>query len=235
MRRIIYAWLMLCAALVASSACFAQLLTTGAGRFAPSGGATLSLDGSCVNASYATPTCSITTARTNDLLIVVATNDTNGAAWSACSGGGCPGTSTLSWTINPSPSPSCSGSSCAGGGQWAVSASALSSLSVTGANGGANNNVVVFAVNGAHTAAPFDGSPAVATGNGPVSITATNANDMIFACDANATSPDSGWTQIQLGTFTFCEYKIVSAPGTYTAFAGQTGDIFVYGAIKPGP
>ena len=114
---------------------------------------------------------------------------------------------------------------------YAIAPTPLSSETITASLNGATTIplMTAFGVNGANTASPFDGNsllPRTASGGADVLLSASNANDFIFAGYSdytNAGSAGPGWSSIGNSSYMILENKIISSPQT-NLDATVTGD-----------
>jgi hypothetical protein len=173
-------------------------------------------DGSCVS-TFNGHTCSITTTQTNNLVVAVVGTGDGGEV---VTGG------ALTWTKVGTGNPSL---------WWAISSGILTSSAIS--SGTSGQNLTVFAVHGAHNAAPFDGSILMTNGS-TSSITTSVANDLVFSIKSDYCDPvDSTYTQFGLETYQTGEYKTAATATTYNwawSGCGSTANI-VTGAILAGP
>jgi hypothetical protein len=108
----------------------------------------------------------------------------------------------------------------------AVLSGTSTTITVHVGGAGAYLEAIAFAISGANTSSIFDANGALpATGSTSVSITTSNAHDMLIA-GANAGSlgfPTSTWTTVINGSFTEAQYKNVLATqsGTMVTDAGS--------------
>lgn len=227
------------ALLALGSYCIAQVPTTGAGKGAPGGGGgtPFAIDGTPTSAtnSSSSPLSvgTLTTVYSND--IAFATIISNAASITGISG------CSLTWAEYPGLTPPSSGGTIVD--IWyAKAASPLSgcTVSITMASS-AYTTAQLFAVSGAHYAAPFDTNVALpGTNNVGVGATCTtsNANDILIG-DGVSSSPtpaSGGWTF--LGTpanFMFSVYLSVSSPQVATSLGVASASASVCGAIIQGP
>lgn len=170
----------------------------------------LSADGTANTAGFsAANTITLTTTKTNDIIIVDIVNN-------ACSGGATTISdgALLSWTKH------------AGGTgilqeYWALSTGILTAdvIAIGCATGSVSG--AAFAINGANTGSPFDPNgaiPVIGTTTA-VNISTTNANTFMFVAyktTGSSCTPGIGWTTISnnTGSFLFTEFQIATSPQT---------------------
>lgn len=197
--------------------------------------AAMTIDGSATNspASTSTPTVTLSTTLTNDVIILFAKHNSGTSANITSVSD----TAGLTWTKRKQGL--WNGTNADQELWYAVSSSALTSDVITatfGASVGAR--LTAFGINGANTGTPFDsnvslpGSTTSATSPTAVSINTTNANDMIitqYVCGGcTLTSRPSGFTQvIATGSVTDVAYEVVSS--------AQTGLSVSYSVTTPNP
>lgn len=216
--------------------------------------ATLSLDGQVLSSSScsASPcTVSLTTTKTNDVIIVFAKNFTGSA-------GGVTGisdTAGLSWAKRTATS--ATNGTVGNLEEWyAVSTGILSSDTISVAwSGGVFSRISAFGINGANTSLPFDSNVSLPADASSISGSATslsntvstsNANDMLIValacgnavnCGATSITEPSGFTQVNGYTGSDTGYNIVSAiqssvTQTYSwSTAGSQQQLFISDAI----
>jgi hypothetical protein len=162
----------------------------------------------------------LTTSQSNDLLYVSATIS---STWSF---GSITSSPSLTWTSRASTTNGVDTLAT----WWAILPSSGSiTINIALNNGGSCHwAIAAFAVYGANTASPFDGSAQTSSGDSgtaSASITTTHANDLIIGTlDAqgnNALTTGNGFTLITTGAYsgyreTSDEYQTVSTIGTYT-------------------
>lgn len=231
MKAILAVWAVLLGALVVAATSLpapAQVMT-GVSNFVVGtsgggGGGGLSLDGSNANnvVGGTSQTITLTTTKTNDIIVVCAVAGSSTVS-------GVSDTSGLTWTHR--------GTNTTSGQRletwWALATGTLSGDTITITYGASNTyEVIVFAVNGAHTAGPWDtnaGLPATSGFAGAPSISTSNANDFIFGyiTGASGLSPGAGWTTLKLFSFSFTEYQIVSSTqsGLSANYSGGSGTV----------
>lgn len=203
---------------------------------APAGGVTLSLDGSVHTPGTGTnvATLTLSTTKTNNVIYVAI--EANGSVASVV------GSTLGAFTAR---------ATGAIVSFWALAPSILSSevITLTYSGGTTFISATAFAVNGAHTAAPFDVNASIPTISSfgvpadPLSATTTAVNTMaIGAFRMSGTSNPtngSGWTPIQLnGDFLLTEVKLLSSAGSFSATIGTgVGDSNqgIVDAIVQGP
>jgi hypothetical protein len=212
-----------------AEACVATLSLTHAGPSGcPSGGSPPAIDGSVASGATSSPaTVVLTTAHSNDLIIVAIAINSTGAAG--------PATTTITDSLSAGGHAwTCRGLSVGGGcslpgfgGQiietyYNCSASPLSSDSITVTDTSGGNTYIeiqAFGISGAGTcpSSAFDpnGSlPASSTG-GNLTISTTNADDLVFMTTRSATgTPPAGWTAVQIGSFMSTYYHTYTSPQT---------------------
>jgi hypothetical protein len=195
---------------------------------------TLSLDGTAhgETGSAASITATLSTTKTNDIIIAVVAENACGTDISVSDSPG-----GLSWTRRAPSSPS--------GNTiyefYAVSSGALSSDVITASCTGGNYvEIWAFGVNDAHTAAPYDTNgalPFFAT-SGNASITTSNANDFLIAAfrSGGSSCATSGFATVIAGVFGCVEYSIVSATQSSLSVSAPSGTNGTIGdAIIKGP
>jgi hypothetical protein len=215
---------------------YATMLLTGAGRAAASS-TPFALDGSPQQNTGNTTSLvlpGLSTTFSNDVVYVVLV--TQGGPGLNITGGG------LTFTRR---------ATLLGGGNtieiWsAVASSPLSSavFTCTSTAGPAFFTAVTFAFSGAHSASPFDANGAIpstfASGAG-VTITTSNANDILIAASANSPAIDAPYTRLSPAAeanFLSVGYQIVSAtqsasPVTWAGAANSA--VAAVDAIIKGP
>lgn len=208
--------------------------------------ATLSVDGSatgCFGAAQTTPcasstttgSASLTTSDTNDIIVVLESNeDAPGGAVRIVTSITAPGLTFAERSYTSLGTPTYQDAEV----WWAYSASALSAEAITITLSGTTDDAVIvaFGVHGANTASPWDADfaiPRVASGGGSTTPTVTgvsteNANDMVLGLQGNGDSEaqvgveetagagmtliqsydDAGGTNDEVGA---AEYELVSA------------------------
>ncbi len=211
---------LLCLVLAVSPAGSGSMTLLGVGK-AGVAAPVLSIDGTPIeaNSSAATTSITLTTTKTNNIIILVI--ETNGGPISTVSGGG------LTWARRAQNSAGTTNIET----WWALASSILSGVTITVTPTTTNFTTVIgFAVNGAKTSSPFDGTAVTVSGipSDPISISTTAANTMIigafrFAGTSNPTA-GSGFTGLALNAdFALAEYQIVSAPQAGLSVTVGTG------------
>lgn len=194
--------------------------------FAPPAFAALGLDGAV---SVSGPTsnsiaATLTTASANDVIIIYEGNGTNTGAATSISD-----TAGLSWHKRTSVIYNTSTAIIEE--YYAVAPGALSGDIITVSWASTSSaRVTAFGISGANTSSIFDGSGALpaTTGTGStVSVSTSNANDMLIGyCSATASpTPPAGWTQIvATGSAAEAAYHIVSSTQSgFSAVFGSNG------------
>jgi hypothetical protein len=182
------------------------------------------LDGAAhANSSGATTTAVLTTTKINNIIVAFITTN----------GGGVSDGCTLNGTAMTLRATAGVGSSIMEM-YWILSAGILTAANVVYTPTSANFTTVdVFAINGAHTAAPFDVNgvlPVIGSAD-PLSISTTAANTIIiggFRNTTGTTSPGAGYTAIGTGgvgttDFQLIEYQIVSSAQSGLSVTMGTG------------
>lgn len=205
---------------------------------APSGGVTLSLDGTPqtvhAGAGAVLVLPPFSTTLTNDVIVVATIS--NGFSVSSVTD-----TAGLTFARMPALTPPNAGSSGLADIWFAVSPSALVADVVTvNFSASAFSTALVFGVNGAHTAAPFDTSGPTTTVSGTLATLTTTASNTlgIGLAVISTPAPASGWTNMSSTAatgFLTLDTKIFSAPQSGTVFdTGGTG-VSIATAIIQGP
>jgi hypothetical protein len=172
----------------------------------------LALDGSAHNNSSASSTAvTLTTTQPNDIIAVLAISNA-GVDASSVSGGG------LTWNNRAILD---TGTGVHIGYWWAVASTVLTSATITVTPFfGAYTTVDAFAVSGANTSSPFDGSVITNSVNpaAPLSINTTHANTFIFGHFEGgslvAVAPLAKLSTSLPADFALVEYEIVSTTQT---------------------
>ena len=121
---------------------------------------------------------------------------------------------------------------------YAIAPTALAGDVITVGFSGAASYATLnaFGISGANTSSPFDTNVSLAatSANSTVSVTTSNANDLIFAdyrlAPANPSS-GSGWTGIASGDYYLSEYQIVAATQTGLVATVSNGGQTINGGI----
>lgn len=200
------------------------------GRVSSGSGSTLSLDGSASNTGgTTTQTVTLSTTKTNDVIIVIATFNNSGGTISSISD-----TASLTWTGHRRATVT-NGTTTVE--EWYAISSGILTSDVITLNYSASASFSVataFGVNGAHTAAPFDTNAAIPfTGVGTPSFTTSNANDFLVTGGANTCTPTSPWVSIEATSFWTVQYQIVST--TQSGSGPSCTGVNVSDAIIQGP
>ena len=219
MRRLLIAVLCLI-----SSAAWAQVPMTGAGKGAPSSGSTnhMSVDGTASANGSTSAVITLSTTKTNDVILVGITS--NGSNATITIGD----TAGLIWNLR---------AQSTGGAAplklyYAVSSGILTNDTITVSDAtSAFTSATAVAVNGANTGAPFDPNgalPSIDVG-GASTITTTNANTILLGVvrmvNPATPSPGSGWTNASTsGLYFLFEYQFVTSTqsGTSVTYTGTS-------------
>lgn len=221
--------------------CFAQSPLLHAGKLSVGGGggscsATPALDGTPVNGAGSLATVTVVvpqTANSNDLIFVSA--NANGGPFLAIADNGLGALSA--WTAVATDGPAAANPIKV---WYAVAASPVPAASitvtVTQTTGGNAISAFAWAVSGASTSSPLDGS-AVTGHPDPLSISTANATDFIFATyrESSVGSPTvgAGFTLISApaGQFSLTEYKVVTSTQSGLSLTQTTGNGNANGGI----